>query len=159
MGRLDDASARRALADGPGTFHLDPGVVHFDAHADTADEIDGNLASRGTPMRRLVESGAVLGRNFVQVELRGYWPPAEVFSSMRDQQMRDQQMDQVWARGLAAVLDDAVAEAMHGCVALDVAEVCPPYDVAEITVNTAHRVVLELLVGLAVRRAATPTTV
>ena len=30
----------------------------------------------GTPMRRLIESGAVPGRNFVQVGLRGYWPPA-----------------------------------------------------------------------------------
>ncbi len=43
------------------------GIVHFDAHADTADIIEGNLASHGTPMRRLIESGAVLGRNFVQV--------------------------------------------------------------------------------------------
>lgn len=33
------------------------GIVHFDAHADTADIIDGNLASHGTPMRRLIESG------------------------------------------------------------------------------------------------------
>ena len=31
--------------------------------------------SHGTPMRRLIESGAVKGRNFVQVGLRGYWPP------------------------------------------------------------------------------------
>ncbi|MGH9304758.1 MAG: agmatinase family protein, partial [Acidimicrobiales bacterium] len=53
------------------------GLVHFDAHADTADSIEGNLASHGTPMRRLIESGAVLGRNFVQVGLRGYWPPKE----------------------------------------------------------------------------------
>ena len=28
----------------------------------------------GTPMRRLIESGAVKGKNFVQVGLRGYWP-------------------------------------------------------------------------------------
>jgi agmatinase len=27
------------------------GVIHFDAHADTAPDIDGNLASHGTPMR------------------------------------------------------------------------------------------------------------
>ena len=53
------------------------GIVHFDAHADTADTIDGNLASHGTPMRRLIESGAVPGTNFVQMGLRGYWPPAE----------------------------------------------------------------------------------
>jgi agmatinase len=33
------------------------GIVHFDAHADTADILEGNLASHGTPMRRLIESG------------------------------------------------------------------------------------------------------
>ena len=60
------------------------GIVHFDAHADTADIIDGNLASHGTPMRRLIESGAVLGRNFVQVGLRGYWPPEDVFEWMQE---------------------------------------------------------------------------
>ena len=31
-------------------------------------------------MRRLIESGAVPGKNFVQVGLRGYWPPADVFA-------------------------------------------------------------------------------
>ena len=51
------------------------GIVHFDAHADTADDDWGVLAGHGTPMRRLIESGAVEGRNFVQVGLRGYWPP------------------------------------------------------------------------------------
>ena len=52
------------------------GIVHFDAHADTANDTFGVLASHGTPMRRLIESGAIDGRNFVQVGLRGYWPPA-----------------------------------------------------------------------------------
>ena len=51
------------------------GIVHFDAHADTATDTFGVLASHGTPMRRLIESGAVKGKNFVQVGLRGYWPP------------------------------------------------------------------------------------
>jgi len=181
------------------------GVVHFDAHADTADTIDGNLASHGTPMRRLIESGAVRGRNFVQVGLRGYWPPAETFAWMREQQMRYHLMQEVWERGLAAVIGDAVDEAMQECdavylsvdidvldpafapgtgtpepgglapvdllravrrlaievplVAMDVVEVAPAYDSADLTVNNAHRVVLEVLAGLAVRRGARPTTV
>ena len=67
--------AATAVADHHGFGNV--GIVHFDAHADTADIIDGNLASHGTPMRRLIESGAVLGRNFVQVGLRGYWPPQD----------------------------------------------------------------------------------
>lgn len=185
-----------AVAEAVGWGRL--GVVHFDAHADTAPEIDGNLASHGTPMRRLIESGAVLGRNFVQVGLRGYWPPADVFAWMREQGMRWHLMHEVWERGAPAVMADAVAEAMEGCdalylsvdidvldpgfapgtgtpepggmapadllravrqlaletplVALDVVEVAPPYDCAELTINNAHRVVLEVLAGLAARR-------
>src|SRR6187402_2089932 len=64
------------------------GIVHFDAHADTANDDWGVLAGHGTPMRRLVESGAVAGSNFVQVGLRGYWPPAETFAWMQEQGLR-----------------------------------------------------------------------
>lgn len=91
------------------------GMVHFDAHADTADAIDGNLASHGTPMRRLIESGAIPGPNFVQVGLRSYWPPREVWDWMAEQGMRWHLMDEIWDRGFSAVLDDAIAEALDGC--------------------------------------------
>jgi agmatinase len=37
-------------------------------------------------------------------------------------------------------------------VALEVVEVSPRYDWAELTINNAHRVILETLAGLAVRR-------
>ena len=104
--------AATAVADHHGFGNV--GIVHFDAHADTADIIDGNLASHGTPMRRLIESGAVLGRNFVQVGLRGYWPPQDVFEWMQAQGMRWHLMHEVWERGIAAVIDDAVAEALEG---------------------------------------------
>jgi agmatinase len=90
------------------------GIVHFDAHADTADTIEGSLVSHGTPMRRLIESGAVLGRNFVQVGLRGYWPPADVFAWMKDQGMRWHLMNEIWERGIHAVMEDAVSEALDG---------------------------------------------
>jgi agmatinase len=174
------------------------GIVHFDAHADTADIVDGNLASHGTPMRRLIESGAVPGRNFVQIGLRGYWPPADVFEWMQSQGMRWHLMQEVWERGLPAVMEDAVNEALEDAdgvylsldidvldpgfapgtgtpepgglnpadllravrrlaldtplVAMDVVEVAPAYDWAETTINNAHRAVLEVLAGLAVRR-------
>lgn len=52
-------------------------LVHFDAHADTADEQWGERYAHGTPMRRLIESGAVPGHRFVQIDLRGYWPPPD----------------------------------------------------------------------------------
>ena len=40
----------------------------------------------------------------------------------------------------------------HDVVGVDVVEVAPPYDVSELTVNAAHRVVFEALAGMAARR-------
>jgi agmatinase len=94
------------------------GLLHFDAHADTADIIEGNLASHGTPMRRLIESGAVRGRNFVQVGLRGYWPPPETFDWMQQNEMTWHLMHELWERGVRPVIADAIARAGDGCDAL-----------------------------------------
>ena len=195
--------AATAVAEAKGWGRI--GIVHFDAHADTADSIDGNLASHGTPMRRLIESGAVRGANFVQVGLRGYWPPQETFEWMREQGMRWHFMQEVWERGLPAVMEDAVTEALEAAdgvylsvdidvldpgfapgtgtpepgglapadllravrklaletplVAMDVVEVAPPYDWAELTINCAHRTVLEMLAGLAIARGAPSSVV
>ena len=104
--------AATAVADHHGWGNV--GIVHFDAHADTADILEGNLASHGTPMRRLIESGAVQGRHFVQVGLRGYWPPAEVFAWMQEQGMRWHLMQEIWERGSKAVIEDAIGEALDG---------------------------------------------
>jgi agmatinase len=90
------------------------GIIHFDAHADTAPDSWGQLAGHGQPMRRLVESGAVLGRNFVQVGLRGYWPPEPVLEWMREQGLRWHLMTELEERGADAVIDDAIAEALDG---------------------------------------------
>ena len=188
--------AATAVADVYGYGNI--GIVHFDAHADTADIIDGNLASHGTPMRRLIESGAVPGDRFVQVGLRGYWPPADTFAWMQEQQMRWHTMQEIWERGFKEVMADAIAEALartdllyisldidsldpahapgtgtpepgglttidllrmvrelciqHHVVAVDVVEVSPPYDVSDLTVNAAHRMVLEAIGGMAERK-------
>jgi agmatinase len=90
------------------------GIVHFDAHADTANDTWGVLASHGTPMRRLIESGAVKGSNFVQVGLRGYWPPRETFEWMKEQGLRWHFMREIEERGAEAVIADAIAEALDG---------------------------------------------
>jgi arginase len=174
------------------------GVVHFDAHADTALSTWGNLRSHGTPMRRLIESGAVSGRNFVQVGLRGYWPGPETLDWMREQGMRWHLMTEIEERGAEAVVVDAIAEALDGpeviylsvdidvidpgmapgtgtpepggmltrellrairqvvgsvqLAAMDVVEVSPPFDHAEVTATAAHRCVLEAISALAVKR-------
>jgi agmatinase len=174
-------------------------MIHFDAHADTGDtEWGGLLHGHGTPMRRLIESGAVRGDRFLQLGLRGYWPEPETLDWMADQRMRSFEMTEVVARGLDACLDEAFTIATDECdgvflsvdidvvdpgmapgtgtpepggltgralldavrriamemplAGVDVVEVSPPYDHAEVTAFLANRVVLEALSGYAWRR-------
>ncbi|MEX2237462.1 MAG: agmatinase [Dehalococcoidia bacterium] len=187
-----------AVADHHGRGRV--GIIHFDAHADTSEDSWGVVLSHGTPMRRLIESGAVPGKNFVQVGLRGYWPPPNVFAWMKEQGMRWHLMREIEDRGFDAVIDDAIAEALDGpeliylsvdidvldpahapgtgtpepggltsmellratrriaqelnLVAVDIVEVAPAYDSAEITAAVANRVALEAISGLAARKLA-----
>jgi len=174
-------------------------VVHFDAHADTGDTTFGALIGHGTPMRRLIESGAVHGEKFLQIGLRGYWPGPETLAWMAAQQMRSYEISEVAARGLDDCLTEAFAIATDGCHAtflsvdidvvdpgmapgtgtpepggltsrqlldavrrcalelplagVDVVEVAPAYDHAEVTALLAGRVLLEALSGICVRRS------
>ena len=173
-------------------------MIHFDAHADTGEDHWGQLHGHGTPMRRLIESGAVRGDRFLQIGLRGYWPEPPTLRWMAEQGMRSFEMHEVVQRGLDAVLEEAFAIATDDCdgvfvsvdvdvvdpgtapgtgtpepggltgrqlldavrriaiempvVGVDVVEVSPPYDTAEITAFLANRVVLEMLSGIAYRR-------
>jgi agmatinase len=173
-------------------------VIHFDAHADTGDSQFGSLYGHGTPMRRLIESGATRGDRFLQIGLRGYWPGPETLDWMAEVGMRSYEMTEVTARGLDVCLAEAAATAVDDCDAVflsvdvdvvdpgsapgtgtpepggltarelldavrglamelpvagvDVVEVAPPYDHAEITAYLANRIVLEALSGMAWRR-------
>ena len=173
-------------------------MIHFDAHADTGDIEFGSLIGHGQPMRRLIESGAVRGDRFLQVGLRGYWPPPETLDWMAEQGMRSYEMTEITARGLEACLTESFAIALDGCdgvflsvdidvcdpghapgtgtpepggltarqlldavrricyelpvVGIDLVEVSPPYDHADITSFLANRVVLESLSAIARRR-------
>lgn len=89
-------------------------LVHFDAHADTGDTQFGHLHGHGTPMRRLIESGAVPGHRFVQIGLRGYWPDPETVAWMREQRMRTYLMRELVERGVDKVVDEAVSYAVAG---------------------------------------------
>jgi agmatinase len=87
-------------------------LVHFDAHPDTGDMTGyGALYGHGTPMRRLIESGAVPGNRFVQIGLRGYWPGPKTVAWMKDQGMRGYLMTEIEERGLRPVVDEAVGYA------------------------------------------------
>jgi agmatinase len=99
--------------------HGDIALIHFDAHADTGNTAPGGvLLGHGTPMRRLIESGAVAGHRFVQIGLRGYWPEPETVEWMDQQGMRTYLMSEIVDRGLKAVVADAVAYAAAGADAV-----------------------------------------
>jgi len=99
--------------------HGDIALIHFDAHADTGDTSPGGaLLGHGTPMRRLIESGAIAGRRFVQIGLRGYWPDPATVAWMEEQEMRTYLMSEIVARGLEPVVEDAVAYAAAGADAV-----------------------------------------
>ena len=91
------------------------GMVHFDAHADTRESSYGDvLIGHGSPMRRLIESGAIPGKNFVQIGLRGPWPPPVDQKWMKDQGMRWHLMAEIEKKGFDAVLEMAISEALDG---------------------------------------------
>jgi agmatinase len=89
-------------------------LIHFDAHADTGMSQNGSLIGHGTPMRRLIESGAVPGHRFVQIGLRGYWPEPDVMDWMSEQKMRCYMMKDIGERGLDTVVDEAVEYSLAG---------------------------------------------
>ena len=91
------------------------GVIHFDAHYDAAaDGYSGHLISHAQPIYRLIEEGHVLGRNYIQVGLRGYWPGEEGFQWMRENQFRYHTMVEIERDGWDAVMTRILAEANDG---------------------------------------------
>ena len=90
------------------------GVVHFDAHYDATKSVFGHLISHGQPVYRLIEEGHVLGKNFIQVGLRGYYPNKESFEWMRKQGFRYHTMADVEKNGWPKVMEEIIAEAKDG---------------------------------------------
>ena len=88
--------------------HGPVGLVHFDAHADTATHVFGVERSHGTPMYRLVEDGLVAPERYVQIGLRGYWPGEEVFAWQAEHGITSFFMHQVRERGICQVMAEAV---------------------------------------------------
>jgi agmatinase len=95
----------RAVAACHGTV----GLVHFDAHTDTAATVFGAAASHGTPMYRLVEQGFVDPARYVQIGLRGYWPGEREFAWQREHGITSLFMHDVRALSIEEVVGRAVA--------------------------------------------------
>ena len=138
------------------------------------------------------------GKNFVQIGLRGYWPPRDILDWMKLQGMQWHLMSKVRTVGTEAVIEEAIEQALNGpemiyisldidvldpgfapgctnpepggmtpgdllwtirrlveatnVIAMDVVEVCPPYDSSELAAQNANRAVLQAISALAVKR-------
>lgn len=90
------------------------GVIHFDAHFDAGDSLGGHLISHGQPVRRLIDDGHILGKNYIQVGLRGYWPGEDGFKWMRENEMRYHTMAEIERYGWDAVMERVLDEANDG---------------------------------------------
>ena len=96
------------------------GLVHFDTHTDTGKKVFGREISHGTPMYRLVESGAVDSKRYVQIGIRGYWPGEEEFAWQAQRGITSFFMHQVRDDGIDSVLERAIAIVGAGPVFLSV---------------------------------------
>ena len=99
---ITEPGVRGCASDGP------IGLIHFDAHTDTAQELWGAELSHGTPMYRLVDQAKVDGRRYVQIGLRGYWPGEREFAWQESQGITSLFMHDVRRVGLEAVLERAL---------------------------------------------------
>jgi agmatinase len=96
------------------------GLIHFDTHTDTGREVFGVEVSHGTPMYRLVEQGHVDPARYAQIGLRGYWPGPEEFGWQTERGITSLFMHDVRDRGIAAVVEDALAAVGDGPVWISV---------------------------------------
>ncbi|WP_290586460.1 agmatinase family protein [Alicyclobacillus sp.] len=83
------------------------GILHFDAHHDVRNLEDGGRTN-GTPMRTVLDSGVVDGRNVVQIGLRDFANSAHYHRYALEHGVTVVPMRAVRRRGLAAVVDEAV---------------------------------------------------
>jgi arginase family enzyme len=85
------------------------GVVHFDTHTDTGEEVFGVQFSHGTFMRTLVDDGQVDAGRYAQIGLRGYWPGEREFAWQAERGITSPFMHDVRDLGIREVVARALA--------------------------------------------------
>jgi agmatinase len=100
--------------------HGPVGLVHFDTHTDTGEEVFGVELSHGTPMRHLVDDGHVAGARYAQIGLRGYWPGDAEFAWQAEKGITSFFMHDVRDLGIREVVARAIAVVGAGPVYLTV---------------------------------------
>jgi agmatinase len=84
------------------------GLIHFDTHTDTGEDVFGVEVSHGTPMYRLVELGHVDPTRYAQIGLRGYWPGEKEFGWQREKGITALFMHDIRDRGIRNVVEEAL---------------------------------------------------
>ena len=100
--------------------HGPVGVVHFDTHTDTGEEVFGVEFSHGTFMRRIVDAGHVDGARYAQIGLRGYWPGEAEFAWQAERGITSLFMHDVRDLGIREVVGRAIEAVGPGPVYLTV---------------------------------------
>ena len=84
------------------------GLVHFDTHTDTGEEVFGATLSHGTVMRTIVDEGVIDPRRYVQIGLRGYWPGPAEFAWQAERGIASLFMHDIRDRGIREVIGHAI---------------------------------------------------
>jgi agmatinase len=94
--------------------HGPVGVVHFDTHTDTGEEVFGVEFSHGTFIRRIVDAGHVDSSRYAQIGLRGYWPGEAEFGWQAERGITSLFMHDVRDLGIREVVRRAVEAVGQG---------------------------------------------
>jgi agmatinase len=115
-----DHSITRADIRACAAVHGPVGVVHFDTHTDTGEQVFGVKSSHGTFMRELLQEGHVDGRRYAQIGLRGYWPGEAEFAWQAERGITSLFMHDVRDHGITEITRRAVDAVGPGPVFLTV---------------------------------------
>jgi agmatinase len=115
-----DHSITKPCVEACAAVHGPVGVVHFDTHTDTGEEVFGVRRSHGTFMKELIDDGHVAGSRYAQIGLRGYWPGEPEFSWQEERGITSLFAHDVRDLGIRDVVGRAINAVGEGPVYLTV---------------------------------------
>lgn len=83
------------------------GVIQFDAHHDLRNLEDGG-PTNGTPFRTLLNDGAILGENLIQIGIRSFSNSKDYYEYGKQQQVTIYTMKDVRQKGIEQILKDSI---------------------------------------------------